>query len=183
MKEGGGGDNLAVAWKYPGQPTDVIPARFSRSELTLMKWDVPSFGAKLDSWTGIGGMSIADLMSGTNNLANPPQKSEILLNLLEAPSNWNDNFGSRLSGWLVPPVTGDYIFWIASDDNGELWLSTDDDPANKFLACRQPFSAGSRQRDRYAEQKSRTIALVAGQAYYYEVRMIMSLSLCSLSVN
>jgi hypothetical protein len=183
MKEGGGGDNLAVAWKYPGQPTDVIPARFSRSELTLMKWDVPSFGAKLDSWTGIGGMSIADLMSGTNNLANPPQKSEILLNLLEAPSNWNDNFGSRLSGWLVPPVTGDYIFWIASDDNGELWLSTDDDPANKSLACRQPFSASSRQWDKYAEQKSRTIALVAGQAYYYEVRMIMSLSLCSLSVN
>ena len=154
VKEGGGGDTLSVALEYPGQPTDVIPARFSRSELTWMKWDVPSFGAKLDSWTGIGGMSIADLMSGTNNLAKAPEKSEYLFNLLEAPSNWNDDYGSRLSGWLVPPVSGDYIFFIASDDNGELWLSTDYDPANKFLACRQPFSAPPRWWDEYSEQKS-----------------------------
>ena len=30
MKEGGGGDNLAIAWEYPGQTKEVIPARFSR---------------------------------------------------------------------------------------------------------------------------------------------------------
>jgi hypothetical protein len=26
---------------------------------------------------------------------------------------------------LKPPVTGNYTFWISSDDNGQLWLSTD----------------------------------------------------------
>jgi hypothetical protein len=31
MKEGsGGGDNLAIAWQYPGKARDVIPAKFSR---------------------------------------------------------------------------------------------------------------------------------------------------------
>ena len=128
-----------------------------------MDWKLPSFGAKLDTWTDIGaGMSIADLMGGTNNLANPPNKSEFLFMFLEAPSNWNDKYGSRMSGWLVPPITGDYQFWITSDDNGELWFSTDDDPANTFLACCQPFSASSRQWDKSAEQKSGNILLVAG---------------------
>jgi hypothetical protein len=68
MKEGGGDDNLAVAWHYPGQPRVVIPAEFSR----VLN---PSLvGATLDMWTGIGGLTIADLMSGTNNLANTPDR-------------------------------------------------------------------------------------------------------------
>ena len=29
MKEGGEGDNLAVAWQYPGQSREVIPAIYS----------------------------------------------------------------------------------------------------------------------------------------------------------
>lgn len=30
MKEGGGDDFLAIAWQYPGQTRDVIPAMYSR---------------------------------------------------------------------------------------------------------------------------------------------------------
>jgi hypothetical protein len=30
MKDGGGEDNLALAWQYPGQPRVVIPAKVSR---------------------------------------------------------------------------------------------------------------------------------------------------------
>jgi hypothetical protein len=29
MKNGGGGDNVAIAWQYPGQTLEVIPAGFS----------------------------------------------------------------------------------------------------------------------------------------------------------
>ena len=32
MKEGREGDNLAIAWQYPGQSREVIPARFSLVE-------------------------------------------------------------------------------------------------------------------------------------------------------
>ena len=178
MKEGGFEDNLAIAWQYPGQGRDIIPARYSqtsRTELTWMDWGLPRFGVTFDAWTGISGRSIADLRSGTNNLANTPNKSEFLLTLLETPSNWNDNYGSRLSGWLVPPVTAEYVFWIASDDNGEFWLSSNDDPTNKVLACRQPDWASPRQWDKYQEQKSGSISLVAGRAYYYEVRLLQCL--------
>ena len=127
-------------------------------------------GATLDTWTDIGGTSIADLMSGTNNLANTPNKSVHLMDLLEGPTNVGDNYGSRMKGWLRPPVSGDYKFWIASDDNGELWLSSDDNPANKALACHQPGATWPRDWERYPEQESKPISLVAGRSYYYEVR-------------
>lgn len=34
-------------------------------------------------------------------------------------------------GTFVPPVTGNYTFWIASDDESELWLSTDETRATR----------------------------------------------------
>jgi hypothetical protein len=167
MKEGVGGDNFAIAWKYPGKERGVISADFSR---VVNPYQV--VGANLDTWTGIGGTSIADLMSGTNNLSNAPQISDRLQGVLEAPTNANDNYGSRMSGWLVAPVTADYQFFIASDDNGEFWLSTDGDPDNKVLICRQPYSISPRWWDAYSEQKSELISLEAGQSYYYEVRLV-----------
>jgi xyloglucan-specific exo-beta-1,4-glucanase len=124
----------------------------------------------LDTWTGLNsGNTIADLMSGTNNLSNTPNMSVRLVSLLEGPTNFANNYGSRMSGWLVPPVTGQYLFWIASDDNGEFWLSTSDNKTNNALICRQPMSARPRQWDTFPEQKSGLISLVAGQPYYYEV--------------
>ena len=49
----------------------------------------------------------------------------------EAPHDTgNTDFGETLSGYVYPPLTGYYIFTIASDDNGELWLSSNNSPAN-----------------------------------------------------
>jgi len=54
---------------------------------------------------------------------------EIRPNMRVQP-NVRDNYNGRLTAWFVPPVSGDYRFMIASDDNGRLWLSSDADPAN-----------------------------------------------------
>ena len=135
-------------------------------------------GATLDSWTGIGGWSIADLMTGTMNLAKAPDSSVRLLNSLEAPSNVGDDYGSRMRGWLVPPVTGLYEFFIASDDQGEFWLSSNNNPANKNRICNQPFAVSPLFFTAFPEQKSSPISLVAGQAYYYEVRCVCKCTIC-----
>jgi hypothetical protein len=128
-------------------------------------------GATLETWTGIEGSTIVDLLDDTNNLANLPISTEILGQLLEALTNRGDYYGSRMKGWLVPPVTGDYEFWIASDDEGELWLSANDEPANRAQICKQPMFSGPNGWDDYPEQKSQLISLVAGKAYYFEVRI------------
>jgi hypothetical protein len=67
-----------------------------------------------------------------------PNKTERLGYTLEMEAFRGDFYGLRIKGWLVPPVSGAFRFWIAADNNGELWLSTDDDPTNIDLLCFQP---------------------------------------------
>ena len=123
----------------------------------------------METWTDIAGddISISDLMSGTNNLADSPSRTERLGYILEALSNSDEYYGSRMKGWLIPPVTGNYVFWIASDNAGELWLSSDDHPDNKVLRCFVKDFTGSREWYKYPEQESKSISLVAGEAYYF----------------
>ena len=129
-----------------------------------------SCGAILETWADIVGFTVPDLISATNNFSVAPDMTERLGNLLEAESFVANDYGARMKGWLVPPVSGNYRFWISSDDNGEFWLSIDDDPANRIIRCFQPQSSGSRGWFTFREQQSELILLVAGQAYYFEVR-------------
>jgi len=127
----------------------------------------------LEIWKNIVGPTTSELRLYTNNLSNEPNEKKRLWSLLEAPSNIGDNYGSRMKGWLMPPVTGNYTFWIASDDWSELWLSADDDPANLELACYAFNWVASRDWNVYDDQKSPPISLVAGQTYYYQVSEII----------
>ena len=129
-----------------------------------------NMGSTLDTWIGISGSSIDDLMDRTNYLTNVPNQSTRLTNLLEGLNNSGNDYGSRIKGWLLPPVTGKYSFWIAASENGRFWLSTDSDPAKKVLACHTPGPVSHHNFTAYSEQMSNPISLVSGQAYYYEVR-------------
>lgn len=63
----------------------------------------------------------------------------------EAPVNWSADFGSRLSGYFIPPASGDYVFFISADDDADLFLSTDSSPANIQWIAQQEGWAGNRQ--------------------------------------
>src|SRR5439155_22840155 len=125
----------------------------------------PGTGITRDWWLGIGGTAVSDL---TSNPAYPnsPSGTETVTTLFEAPTNWNDNYGQRMRGYYIAPVTGNYFFYIASDDNGELWLSTDNTVANKRLIASVPGWTNSRAWTTYPNQKSSAIALTGGQRYY-----------------
>ena len=84
--------------------------------------------------------------------------------------SFGKDYGERLSGYLLPPVDGDYRFWIAADDSAELWLSTDADPANAVLIAQAVTWTRQHEWDKAPEQASALIALEAGQRYYIEVR-------------
>ena len=91
--------------------------------------------------------------------------------MFEMPNNSGNNFGERLNGYICPPATGLYTFWIASDASAELWLSTSSSPANKVKIAYNTSATNSRQWNKYATQKSVAISLVAGQVYYVEALM------------
>jgi hypothetical protein len=118
-------------------------------------------------YTGIAGSSVRDLVKDDNFPASPAYIEE--LDRLEAPVNVADEFGSRIRGFIYPKVSGEYIFWIAGNDNCELWLSEDMYPATAAKIAIIPGWTDIRQWDKYPEQQSDVIVLNSGDQYYIEI--------------
>ncbi|MBN2270516.1 MAG: VCBS repeat-containing protein, partial [Sedimentisphaerales bacterium] len=72
-----------------------------------------------------------------------------------------------------PITTGDYTFWIASDDESELHLSTNLNPANAVVIANIGESCWTNPREwtKYASQQSEPIRLVGGEKYYISAIM------------
>ena len=126
-------------------------------------------------YDGIGGTAVSNL-TASPIFPNNPTRQSTLTSLLEAPANDGDNFGAYLRGWIEAPQTGNYTFWIASDDQSELWVSTGITASNKVKIAFEPLVSTPRDwdglagRNPYApENKSALIPMVRGQKYYFEV--------------
>lgn len=88
-------------------------------------------GAKEEFWSQdtLGGTADRTIVEDPN-FATPPDRTTIYPKF-ETPSDQSDNYINRLSGLFIAPVTGDYVFFVSADDDTDLFLSTDDTPANK----------------------------------------------------
>ncbi len=118
-------------------------------------------------WLGIPGTSVTDLAGHIDYPGNPDGTDEVPS--FEIPIDWTaDEFGTRIRGYVHPVVTDDYTFWIASDDNSALWLSTDEDPAGAAQIASVDGWTESREWDKYPSQQSAAIHLEAGSRYYIE---------------
>ncbi|MFM1769644.1 MAG: hypothetical protein RJA22_2173, partial [Verrucomicrobiota bacterium] len=89
----------------------------------------------------------------------------------------HERFSSTIGGVFVPPTTGNYTFYCSSDDNGYLFLSTDDYPASRVLIASEPQWNGSREYINGSNQGSRGFpasnvsspqGLIGGRKYYLE---------------
>ncbi|MHC5183017.1 MAG: CotH kinase family protein, partial [Planctomycetota bacterium] len=118
-------------------------------------------------WADITGTAVSDLTSDSN-YPNVPTGSD-LLTTFEAPINWADDYGTRIRGYLHPPTTKNYTFWVSGDDETQLWLSTDANPSNATQIAYVLDWTDSREWDKHGSQESNPIFLAAGQQYYIEV--------------
>jgi hypothetical protein len=117
-------------------------------------------------WTSISGTAV-NALTGSPDYPNNPTGTEVL-DLFEGPTDWADNYGTRMYGWLIPPQSGDYTFWIAGDDASELWLSTDAEPANAAVIARVASWTNSQEWGKEAGQKSAAVKLQAGSKYFIQ---------------
>jgi len=81
-----------------------------------------------------------------------------------------DNYVASMSGLILPPVTGDYVFSLYGDDHNGLFLSTDADPANigvDSIASIDGWSNRGQWDHDGGLSNSEPILLEAGQAYAF----------------
>lgn len=81
-----------------------------------------------------------------------------------------DNFGSRYSGVIIAPGTGNFRFYIASDDDSQLKLNLSglDGSAGTIVAS-LTGAVSQREFTKFASQQSAVIPLISGQAIGFEV--------------
>ncbi|HEY5909559.1 MAG TPA: PA14 domain-containing protein, partial [Verrucomicrobiae bacterium] len=123
-------------------------------------------------YTNIFGPLISDL----TNSAKFPGAPDVVgtITSFETPTDSGEMYGERLSGFLIPPVTGEYIFYLASDDQGALYLSLNHERSNLVqIATESNWSWPRNWTDIGAgrtnhENISKPIYLEAGKAYYVE---------------
>lgn len=163
-KEGVGGDHVSVAWQGPSFTRQIIPNGVMEHPLVIPG----SVGLKREVWNGISGSAVANLTSASSYTSAQPSGRGALTRF-EAPTSHGDNYGQRITGLLVAPESGNYKFWIASDDTSELWLSTDTNPANRIKIAQCTSASSPREWTRFSGQESGTLPLVAGQKYHIEV--------------
>lgn len=116
-----------------------------------------------ETWTNAPGLLVSDIpfhraANFTNTLGN-----------LEGVTNYGDNYGERVRGYLVPPVTGNYYFWLAANTAAELYISNDSESANKVRRAWVSKPTLPRQFTAQPNQKSAWLALKAGERYYIEI--------------
>ena len=162
--------NLAAG--HAGDYVCVIANPYGVTTSAVAKLVITNVGALVtgglwrDVYSGISGSTVATL---TNAAAFPrlPDAGGVITNA-ESPANYAEDFGERWTGWLKPETSGVYRFLLTSDDASELWLSTDQYPANKVRLC--SVAGYTSARDWTASAKSGYTNLDAGRRYYIEVR-------------
>jgi parallel beta-helix repeat protein len=187
-KEGTGGDIVQVAWSTASMSRQIIgsanlssdgmscglaPTNTPTPSPTLTPTTGPSPTAQpvgnviREIWTGIPGISNNDLRNSPRYPNNPDQC--VAANSLSTPYGIGDNYGQRLRGFITPPATGNYVFWLASDNNGEFFLSTNSSPANLVRQAWVDSYTSPNVWNAFPTQQSVPLALTAGQPYYFEI--------------
>ena len=130
-------------------------------------------------YTGINSGSLADLTSNAK-FPNQPDTSNSV-HQFEILSRGASQSGARLTGYLMPPLTGDYTFYLCTERQGALFLSKNESPLNAVEIAFEPSGiaavSGPARQWNYAvpgysasplPNLSLPVHLEAGRAYYLE---------------
>ncbi len=115
-------------------------------------------------WYNIQGAEVYNLTDNSNYPDHPDETG--MLSSFKAPFNVADNYGSRIIGYVHPPVSANYTFYVSGDDYCELWFGTDSTQASRQMIAEVPGYTNLEQWDKYPAQKSGTHWLEAGKKYF-----------------
>ena len=149
--------------------------------------------ASYERWLDSTG-DLGDLTAFTTALSEGTARSPdfvSVVNQFGAPWGATDNYNARVRTFFIPPSNGNYVFFVSSDDNSRVYLSTDESPANKKIIAGEtqwsnqyqwtvsgystdPDVLATYLPDKRSDQSTLgewggPITLVAGKKYYMEI--------------
>ncbi|KPQ30454.1 MAG: PA14 domain [Marinobacter excellens HL-55] len=147
------------SWQY--RDLDKLPPTASIPET--------SEPGKVDVWyfDGISGNNVQSLLDTAKYPDSPDEIAE--LNQLRRADSRANNYGTLIRGYLEPPASGEYTFYIAGDDETQLWLSSSQAPED-IVRIASSMATPLDNFSRYSSQTSGIHFLEAGQKYYFELR-------------
>jgi hypothetical protein len=128
---------------------------------------------KFSYWTEITGTPVDNLYSDPRYPASPTGTGAVYsFNSRDYfPTDALESYGATLEGFITPAESGDYRFFVYSDDASQLFLSTDDKEANLTVIAEEPSCCNNfTEPDGTHTRTSEPIALVAGKKYF--VRLV-----------
>ncbi|XP_031566882.1 N-acetyl-beta-glucosaminyl-glycoprotein 4-beta-N-acetylgalactosaminyltransferase 1-like [Actinia tenebrosa] len=135
----------------------------------------PNGSLNLHVWYGWCGYTTDDLRRDPNFPERPHTRttlSEFKINRTFY-SSWR---GKRVFGYIHPPKTGNYKFFISSRDSSDLWLSTDDTPNNTRMIAylgeasdQYGDNSNPGEYKKISSQQSQNISLIANKPYFIEM--------------
>ncbi len=158
-----------------GNPTDPVG-------LSLVDFDY-GVVTNVSSWVAspCGGVEFSlfsGLSTGDNNIRNTlladprfPNNPTAIYHIsgmssrLVFPNDSVEGYGARMRGLFIPPTSGNWIFYIRSDDSSILYMNTNGpSAAGKVIVQEEAGCCGA-----FAGHPTAPITLVAGQGYYMEM--------------
>jgi hypothetical protein len=112
-------------------------------------------------WVNVPGNTINHLVRHAKGFEMVPTGVDYL-HMLRTESGWGENYGQRIRGFLCPPETGDYTFYMEGGVDCCLYLSLDDNPSSKRHV------AASGQSFKHVDCNT-VVRMGAGRKYYLEI--------------
>lgn len=125
---------------------------------------VKSQGVTQEIWEQVRGKKVDDLRKNGAFKKDRPTRAYVIETF--DSGDLGDDYGARYSALLSVPACGIYNFWLAADDEAELWLSTDENPAN--LRKIGELSSYTGRKSFGKRGKSECITLEKGKKYYIQ---------------
>jgi hypothetical protein len=148
------------------------------TSVQIQSWAILPRWASIQLWDGPGGAGLADMTNALNSASfpNSPNREFFRAGLtfgeeINFGNTYGDNYLAMMRAWITVPETGQYRFFIRSDDASKLFISTDEsfpDPRTATAIAIESGCCGAFVEPGAADRPERTsapISLTAGQRY------------------